>query len=512
MKVYFIGAGPGDPDLLTIKALKAIRGADIIIYAGSLINKEILKFARKGSRLYDSSAMSLEEVLQVIKDAKSSGRTVARIHSGDPSIYGAIQEQMDWCEREGIDYRVVPGVSSFQAAAASLKQELTLPGVSQTVILTRISGKTKVPAKEDLRRLAWSRATMVIFLSVQEMDRVVRKLKGSYGPDTPVAVLEKVSFPDERKITGTLRDIAKKVKESGIRRQALIIVGDVLNKSYRKSKLYDGEFEHMFRKAKGIGQRAKSKYSKPLALSPKPTAILILREKDRPLALRIKSGLPESRIYIAKGRLKKLTKRLFSEVDGIVFCMAVGIVVRAIASSVKNKLADPAVVAVDGQGRFAVSLLSGHEGGANALAIRVANALGAEPVITTASEAKREIVIGLGCKRGIGKEEIVRAVRYALVKTGRPIEAVRCIATIDLKQDEPGLVAAAAELGLPLRAISSDLVSKFTGRYQRSSFVKAKIGVEGVSEPCALIAAKRPRLILSKRKIGPVTVAAVKEV
>ena len=250
MRVYFIGAGPGDPELLTIKAGKIIKKADIIVYAGSLINKDIIKSAKKNARLYDSSHMSLEEVLRVIRRAKPAEKIIARIHSGDPSIYGAIQEQMDWCQKQEIDYCVIPGVSSFQAAAASLKQELTLPGVSQTVILTRISGRTKVPAKEDLQRLAQSRATMVIFLSIDRIDDVIKKIKKNYGLATPVAVVEKVSLPEERIITGRLGNIARKVKEAGITRQALIIIGDVLRKNYQKSKLYDKDFDHMFRKKK----------------------------------------------------------------------------------------------------------------------------------------------------------------------------------------------------------------------------------------------------------------------
>lgn len=248
MRVYFIGAGPGDPQLLTLKAAGIIKKADIIIYTGSLINKAIIKLAKKDAQFYDSSGMSLEEVLRVVKKAKYTGKIVARIHSGDPSVYGAIQEQMDWCKKQGIDYCVIPGVSSFQAAAASLKQELTLPGVSQTVILTRISGRTKVPEKEDLQELAKSRATMVIFLSVQHIERVMKKLKESYALNTPVAVIERVSFPQERKIIGTLQNISKKVRKAGVTRQALIIIGDVLKKDYQRSKLYDRTFEHMFRK------------------------------------------------------------------------------------------------------------------------------------------------------------------------------------------------------------------------------------------------------------------------
>lgn len=248
MKFYFIGAGPGDPDLLTIKAKRTMEEADIIIYAGSLINREILRFSKKEATFYDSSAMNLEELLKIYQKAKEDGKTVARLHSGDLSIYSALQEQLNWCEENGIEIEVIPGVSSFQSAAASLKQELTLPGVSQTLILTRISGKTEVPDREDLERLAMAKTTMVIFLSIHEIENVVKKLLKGHGADTPVVVVEKVSWPGERKIFGTLDDIAKKVKEAGIKRQALIIVGDVLQKRHQKSKLYDAQFEHGFRR------------------------------------------------------------------------------------------------------------------------------------------------------------------------------------------------------------------------------------------------------------------------
>ncbi|HAH20808.1 MAG: precorrin-4 C(11)-methyltransferase [Omnitrophica WOR_2 bacterium GWF2_43_52] len=256
LKVYFIGAGPGDVELLTLKAARIIRKADIIIYAGSLVNKDILGFAKKAAVSYDSAKMTLEEVIGIIENEKSNKKIIARLHTGDPSLYGAIQEQMDWCEKEKIAYEVIPGVSSFQAAAASLKQEFTLPGVSQTVILTRLSGRTKVPKREDLEQLAKIRATLVIFLSVQDIARVVKKLKCGYVQNTPVIVVERVSWPDERKISGTLADIAKKVKQAGIKRQALIIIGDVLRKKYRLSKLYDKNFTHGFRKKIGlVGQR-----------------------------------------------------------------------------------------------------------------------------------------------------------------------------------------------------------------------------------------------------------------
>lgn len=242
-------------------------------------------------------------------------------------------------------------------------------------------------------------------------------------------------------------------------------------------------------------------------------AVVAITKKGEDAAFKIKKNIPGCKVCLlpAKGGLRNLAKRLFPEFDGIVFCMAVGIVVRVIAPYINNKYTDPAVVAVDEAGRFAVSLLSGHEGGANNLAIRVANILGAEPVVTTASESRRNIVIGIGCRRGIDKEEVIKAVRYALAKTGHPINRVRYIATIDLKQNERGLQDACTDLGIPLKIVSMDLVKKFSGAYEKSSFVKDKIGVEGVSEPCALIAAKRPKLILPKTIVGRVTVAAAKE-
>jgi precorrin-4/cobalt-precorrin-4 C11-methyltransferase len=250
MKVYFIGAGPGDIELLTIKAVKIIKEADVIIYAGSLVSKDILKFAKDKAEIYDSSKMELEEIFRVIKEAKPNCKVVARIHSGDPSIYGAIQEQMDWCEAQGIEYEVIPGISSASASACSLKQELTLPNVSQTVIFTRIAGRTTVPQNESLKNLAKIGATLVIFLSIHRIEEVVEELKEGYSLDTPVAVVAKASWPQEQKIMGTLEDIAKKVIDAGIKRQALIIVGNVLRKDYERSRLYDGRFEHGFRKAK----------------------------------------------------------------------------------------------------------------------------------------------------------------------------------------------------------------------------------------------------------------------
>ena len=246
--VHFIGAGPGDPELLTVKGKKLIDEADVIIYAGSLVNPEVLSGAKEGARIYNSAVMNLEEVIEVMREAEQKGEKVARVHTGDPAVYGAHREQMDELDRLGIEYEVVPGVSSFLAAAASLKKEYTLPGVSQTVILTRMEGRTPMPEKEKLADLARHQATMIIFLSVGRMEELARQLMTAYPPETPAAVVYKASWEDEKIVMGNLTDIAQKVKEAGITKTALTVVGDFLGDRYELSRLYDKHFTHEFRK------------------------------------------------------------------------------------------------------------------------------------------------------------------------------------------------------------------------------------------------------------------------
>jgi len=248
MKVYFIGAGPGDPELLTIKGRKILERSEVIIYAGSLVNPEILNYAPE-AEIYNSAEMNLEEILAVMESAAADGKTVARVHTGDPAIYGAIQEQIDHLKQQGIDYQIIPGVSSFLAAAAAVERELTLPDVAQTVIITRMEGKTPVPEKENLNKLARHNTSMAIFLSVQMIEEVVAELLREYPISTPVAVVQRASWPDERVVQGTLDDIAGKVKKAEITKTAMILVGDFLESQYSKSKLYDKNFSHEYRKA-----------------------------------------------------------------------------------------------------------------------------------------------------------------------------------------------------------------------------------------------------------------------
>ncbi|MEG1482283.1 precorrin-4 C(11)-methyltransferase [Clostridium sp.] len=243
--VYFIGAGPGDVDLITVKGRDTLSKADIVIYAGSLVAKEHMDFCKEGVEIYNSASMTLDEVIEVIKNNKD--KLIVRLHTGDPSIYGAIKEQMDELDKFGLEYKVIPGVSSFVAAASSIKKEFTLPSVTQTVILTRVEGRTKVPETEDLERLASIGASMALFLSISMIDKVVAKLRKGYGRNVPIAVIARATWEDEKIIIGTLDDISKKVKEEGINKCAQILVGDFIDCEYEKSLLYDKTFTHMFR-------------------------------------------------------------------------------------------------------------------------------------------------------------------------------------------------------------------------------------------------------------------------
>ena len=251
MQVSFVGAGPGDPELITVKGRRLLGEADVIIYAGSLVNPALLSMAKEQAEIYNSAGMTLDEVIRVMEQAAAEHKYVVRLHTGDPSLYGAVKEQMDALEKRKITYEVVPGVSSFLAAAAALECEYTLPDVSQTVIITRLEGRTLVPPREGLASLAAHKTTMCIFLSVHMLDGVVEQLlAGGYPPDTPVAVVQKASWPEQRILSGTLDDIAAKAAAAQIDRTAMIVVGKCLDSAYALSRLYAPEFSHMYRDAR----------------------------------------------------------------------------------------------------------------------------------------------------------------------------------------------------------------------------------------------------------------------
>lgn len=248
--VYFVGAGPGAADLITVRGAALLRGADLVIYAGSLVDRHLVQTYTESARVYDSSGMALTEIITVMLDAVVAGQKVVRLHTGDPSVYGAIQEQMEALERLGINYEVVPGVTSAFAAAATLKQELTLPEVSQTIIITRMEGRTPVPEREALRSLAAHGATLALYLSVGMIETMVQELLagGAYTAATPVAVVSRATWPDELIVEGCLADIVGKVQSAGITRQAMILVGDALAARRlgmkARSLLYDETFSH----------------------------------------------------------------------------------------------------------------------------------------------------------------------------------------------------------------------------------------------------------------------------
>ena len=248
--IHFVGAGPGAPDLITLRGAELLKKTDVIIYAGSLVNPALLQYAKPGCQVYNSAEMTLEEVIDVMKDAEAKDLDTVRLHTGDASLYGAIREQMDLLDELEIEYEDVPGVSSFSGAAAALNAEYTLPEVSQSVVITRMAGRTPVPEKESIRSFAEHDCTMVIFLSTGLLEEVSRELmEGGYDADAPAAIVYKATWPEEKVVRCTVSTLAQAAKDNGITKTALILVGGFLGSEYERSKLYDPTFTMEFRKA-----------------------------------------------------------------------------------------------------------------------------------------------------------------------------------------------------------------------------------------------------------------------
>lgn len=248
--VHFVGAGCGAPDLITVRGQRLLREADVIIYAGSLVNPVLLENAKPGCEVYNSAQMTLEQVIDTMRKAEADHKTTVRLHTGDPSIYGAIREQMDLLDEFAVGWDITPGVSSFCGAAAALGAEYTLPDVSQTVIITRMEGRTPMPEKEEIRKLSAHHATMVVFLSAGMTEQLSAQLiEGGYSPETPAAIVYKASWPEEKRILCTVAQLPQKAKEHGIYKTALILVGDFLGGKYERSRLYDPAFSTEFREA-----------------------------------------------------------------------------------------------------------------------------------------------------------------------------------------------------------------------------------------------------------------------
>lgn len=250
--VYFVGAGTGAEDLITVRGMRLLEKADVIVYAGSLVNPKLLEYAKEGCKIHNSAKMTLDEVIAVIKEAEEKGNTVVRLHTGDPSIYGAVREQMDELERLGIAYESCPGVSACFGAAAAMNLEYTLPGISQSLIITRMEGKTKVPPKESIESFAAHQASMAIYLSTGMLEELSRRLiAGGYSEETPAALIYKATWPEEEAYVCTVKTLPEVAKARGITKTALVLVGDVIaHQNYRKSRLYAPDFTTEYRKAK----------------------------------------------------------------------------------------------------------------------------------------------------------------------------------------------------------------------------------------------------------------------
>lgn len=396
--VHFVGAGPGACDLITVRGMNRIKEADVIIYAGSLVNPGLLSYAKADCKIYNSAHMTLDAVVDVMREAEAAGKGTVRLHTGDPSVYGAIREQMDLLDEYGIAYDVCPGVSAVFGAAASLACEYTLPDVTQTLILTRAEGKTPVPEKENLRSLAAHRASLVLYLS-SGLARKVRQelLIGGYAEDTPVAVVYKATWPEEKIIRTTLAKLPEDMEAAGITKTALIIVSPALGSVYEKSRLYDAAFATEYRGATEIAFPAGIRRVLLITCSVRGYATMQKLAKKlenisgAEIIAKVKcEALPEVSM---KETVKACVDEYFEQVDAIVFVTASGIAVRSVAEHLTHKSKDPAIVCMDECSKHVISLVSGHAGGANALTQMLADVMWATPVITTATDVEGQFSI-----------------------------------------------------------------------------------------------------------------------
>ncbi|HLH69314.1 MAG TPA: precorrin-4 C(11)-methyltransferase [Candidatus Dormibacteraeota bacterium] len=385
-RVHFVGAGPGAASLLTRRALSLLRHADLVVAADSLVTPEVIELARPGATVLRSAGMTLEEIVPALVEGARAGQVVVRLHSGDPSIYGAIAEQMAGLRAAGCAYEVVPGVGAAGAVAAALGIELTEPGGAQTVILTRHGRRVPVPASERLRALAATRATLVIYLSAASAAQVQAELlAGGLPPETPAAVAYRVSWPDQLVAHTTLGQLSAEVRRLGLRRHTLILVGEALRPGLRRSRLYDPGHAHR--------HRPRVPASAPSL--PTPPALVVLTAPGLRLARRLARAMDGARLvapaHLATdveplGSASERLPQLFAAGTPLVMIMALGAAVRLLAPALRDKRREPPVVVVDDAGRYAISLVGGRAAGANRLAEWAAAVLGAEAVVTTAAE------------------------------------------------------------------------------------------------------------------------------
>jgi precorrin-4/cobalt-precorrin-4 C11-methyltransferase len=585
--VFFIGAGPGDPGLITVRGRDLVARADLVLYAGSLVPAEVVACARPGALVADSAGMSLEETHALMVETVRRGGLVARVHTGDPSLYGSVREQAELLDRDGAPWSVVPGVTAAFAAAARAGVSFTVPEGTQSLVITRLEGRTPVPEAERLRELARHGSSVAVYLSADKADALAAELRRAGLPeDTPIVVGHKVGHPREKIVRTTLGGLTESM--DGITRQAVFLVLPGLTAPRAASRLYAADFGHGFRPA-----------ARPDSWE--RMAVYALTAQGLRLARRIAAMAPAD-VFVperlaadgAQGfaRIAEQVRANFPRHHAHVFVAAAGIAVRAIAPLLDSKATDPAVVVCDQDGDNVISLLSGHLGGANDLCRRIAAHLGGRAVITTATDTAgrpaidtlarergcvvadpariaavnavlaeggpvtvhdplddlglrgrpdlaehfelvdnpdaqvvvslealsgpglalhpRRLYAGVGCRRGVERDEILQALGMVLDEHGLARSSLAGLASVTLKADEDGLVEAARFLGLPLAFFEPSVLDE-TSVPNPSERVRDKIGAGSVCEAASIQAARKAnpkaRIIVPKTVCGNVTVA-----
>jgi cobalt-precorrin 5A hydrolase / precorrin-3B C17-methyltransferase len=636
--VYIVGAGPGAADLITVRGRDIIVQADLVLYADSLVQESVAQLARKPTaRIVGSAGLDLEQQIALMADAARNDQVVARVHTGDPALYGAIHEQIVQLADQDIPTEIVPGVTAAFAAAARLGVELTIPELVQTLIISRVAGRTPVPEREALDRLAAHGASLALYLSIAQIAQVAATLiaGGGYTSDTPVAVVYRATWPDEQIIRGTLAGIAEQVQAAGISRHALVLVSPALavHAPSLRSRLYDAGFAHGYRR-KEPGNQGTDEPGEPGApescqIPPDPCgnepagiAIVAVTRNGSRLAARLAAEMkaiavvPERFAAEAAGAesysgpVIAEIRRRWSQHNRLVLIMASGVAIRALAPLLRHKANDPAVVCLDEAGRSVIPLLGGHQAGANALARRIATITGGHAAITTASDVQalpaldtlgseqgwridpdsalthasaclvngdpigifvdpalpaireqldgwfagaeqvtfvdsvaalaephyaagllvnhrlpdateRELLhtsvryyppvllAGLGSRRNVALAELRAALATTLAEAGLAPECLAALATAEVKADEPAMQQLAAELNLPLRIVAGAELAALPADGFSPSAAGEHLGLPGVAEPCAVLAAggDPAALLLPKRSFASCTVA-----
>ncbi|NLY41357.1 MAG: precorrin-4 C(11)-methyltransferase [Desulfovibrionales bacterium] len=581
--VYFIGAGPGDPGLLTLRGHEIITQADLVLYAGSLVPRQVVTSARPEAQVIDSAPLDLDQTHALMRDTALAGGLVARVHTGEPSLYGSMREQMALLDADGISYAVIPGVTAAFATAAKACASFTVPEITQTLIITRLAGRTPMPERERLRHLARHGASLAVYLSADKAAILARELReAGLAEDTTIILGHKIGHAQEKLVRATLATLEAEARQHKMTRQTVFLVLPGEQAPRLPSRLYAPEFAHGFRAA-----------SRPSTWD--TAAIYTLTSAGLKLAQRIATHLPSQIFTLHRlatehstgfERIADQLRSNFSRYHAHICIAATGIVVRAIAPLLDSKTTDPAVLVCDQNGQHVISLLAGHLGGANDLARRIAAHLGAVPVLTTATDnagticietlAKTHgchianpeglvavnaalvqgtpvpvydpehrlptaqapefvrvaspeqalvvvswqaldnlpglvlrppcLVVGIGCRKGVTHTAIITALHELCAMHGLAQASISTLASVDIKEQEPGLHQAATSCGLPLVFFTrSDLAAIPTPT--PSATVQDKIGVPSVCEAAALKAAQTSTLLVPKTIFGPITLA-----